>query len=77
MVLDPVELNPLKLDPAEFDPSRFLGHAELEVMELNTVRIDPKSAIITQQFFFLKNINIGIKNTQNFMLISNPLMPAF
>ncbi len=27
--------------------------------------------------FFLKNINMGIKNMQNFMLISNSLMPAF
>jgi hypothetical protein len=33
-----------------------------------------KSAIMTQQIFFLKNINMGIKNTQNFMLISNSLM---
>jgi hypothetical protein len=24
-------------------------------------------------FFFLQNINMGIKNTQNFMLISNSL----
>ncbi len=36
-----------------------------------------KSAIMTQTIFFLKNINTGIKNTQNFMLISNSLMPAF
>ncbi len=36
-----------------------------------------KSAIMTQNFFFFKNINIGIKKTQNFMLISNLLMPAF
>ena len=36
-----------------------------------------KSAIMTQKFFFLKNINMGIKKTQNFMLISNLLMPAF
>ncbi len=35
-----------------------------------------KSAIMTQNFFFLKNINMGIKNTQNFMLISNSLMPT-
>jgi hypothetical protein len=26
--------------------------------------------------FFLKNINMGIKKTQNFMLLSNSLMPA-
>ncbi len=36
-----------------------------------------KSAIMTQKKIFLKNINMGIKNTQNFMLISNLLMPAF
>jgi hypothetical protein len=30
-----------------------------------------KSAIMTQNCFFLKNINVGIKKTQNFMLISN------
>ncbi len=36
-----------------------------------------KSAIMTQKFFFLKNINMGIRKTQNFMLISNSLMPAF
>jgi hypothetical protein len=27
--------------------------------------------------FFLKIINMGIKKTQNFMLVSNSLMPAF
>jgi hypothetical protein len=31
----------------------------------------------TQKNFFLKNSNVGIKKTQNFMLISNSLMPAF
>ncbi len=36
-----------------------------------------KSAIMTQKNFFLKNINMGIKKTQNFMLISHSLMPAF
>ncbi len=36
-----------------------------------------KSAIMTQKKIFLKNINTGIKKTQNFMLISNSLMPAF
>ena len=35
-----------------------------------------KSAIMTQKIFFLKNINMGIKKTQNFMLISNSLMPT-
>ncbi len=38
---------------------------------------NPKSAIMTQKIFFLKNINMGIQKTQNFMLISNSLMPAF
>jgi hypothetical protein len=32
---------------------------------------------MTQNFFFLKNINMGIKKMQNFMLISNSLIPAF
>jgi hypothetical protein len=32
---------------------------------------------MTKKNFFLKNINMGIKKTQNFMLISNLLMPAF
>ena len=36
-----------------------------------------KSALMTQKFFFLKNFNMGIKKTQNFMPISNLLMPAF
>jgi hypothetical protein len=36
-----------------------------------------KSPIMTQTNFFLKNINMGIKITQNLMLISNSLMPAF
>jgi hypothetical protein len=36
-----------------------------------------KSAIMTQKKFFFKNIIMGIKKTQNFMLISNSLMPAF
>ena len=31
---------------------------------------------VTQNSFFLKNINMGIKTTQNFMLISNLLMPT-
>jgi hypothetical protein len=35
-----------------------------------------KSAIMTQKIFFLKNINMGIKKTQNFMRNSNSLMPA-
>ncbi len=36
-----------------------------------------KSANMTQKKFFLQNINMGIQKTQNFMLISNMLMPAF
>jgi hypothetical protein len=32
---------------------------------------------MTQKIFFLKNINMVIKKTQNFMLISNSLMLAF
>jgi hypothetical protein len=31
---------------------------------------------MTQKLFFLKNIIMGIKKTQNFMLISNTLMPT-
>jgi hypothetical protein len=31
---------------------------------------------MTQKNFFLTNIIMGIKNTQNFMLISNLLMPT-
>jgi hypothetical protein len=27
--------------------------------------------------FFVKNIKMGIKKTQNFMLVSNSLVPAF
>jgi hypothetical protein len=37
---------------------------------------NPKNAIMTQKNFFLKNINVGIKKLQNFMLISNSLMPT-
>jgi hypothetical protein len=37
----------------------------------------PLSAIMTQKKFFWKNINMGIKKTQNFKLISNLLLPAF
>jgi hypothetical protein len=31
---------------------------------------------MTQKNFFLINVNMGIKKTQNFMLISNSLMPT-
>ncbi len=34
-----------------------------------------KSAIMTQKKFILKNINMGSQKTQNFMLISNSLVP--
>jgi hypothetical protein len=36
-----------------------------------------KKCIMTQKKIFLKNINMGIKKAQNFMLISNSLVPAF
>ncbi len=51
-----------------FENVQFFSHLHFK---------NPKSAIMTQKFFFLKNINMGIKKTQNFMLISNSLMPAF
>ncbi len=46
---------------------QFFSHLHFEIA---------KSAIMTKKNFFLKNINMGIKKTQNFMLISNLLMPA-
>jgi len=49
-----------------FENVQFFSHLHLKY---------EKSAIMTQKNFFLKNINIGIKKTQNFMLISNSLMP--
>jgi len=51
-----------------FENVQFFSHLHLKYA---------KSAIMTQKIFFLKNINMGIKKTQNFMLISNSLMPAF
>ena len=51
-----------------FEIAQFFSHLHFKIA---------KSAIMTQKIFFLKNINIGIKKTQNFMLISNLLMPAF
>jgi hypothetical protein len=51
-----------------FENVQFFSHLHFK---------NPKTAIMTQKIFFLKNINMGIKNTQNFMLISNSLMPAF
>jgi hypothetical protein len=44
---------------------QFFSHLHLK---------NAKRAIMTQRFFFLKNINMGIKTMQNFMLISNSLM---
>ncbi len=51
-----------------FENVQFFSHLQFKIA---------KSAIMTQKFFFLKNINMGIKNTQNFMLISNSLMPTW
>jgi len=51
-----------------FENVQFFSHLHFKIA---------KSAIMTQKKFFLKNINMGIKKTQNFMLISNLLMPAF
>jgi hypothetical protein len=36
-----------------------------------------KKCYYDPNIFFLKIINMGIKKTQNFMLILNSLMPAF
>jgi hypothetical protein len=44
-----------------FENVQFFSHLHFKIA---------KSAIMTQKFFFLKNINMGIKKTQNFMLIS-------
>jgi hypothetical protein len=49
-----------------FENVQFFSHLHLKY---------EKSAIMTQKSFFLKNINMGIKKTQNFMLILNSLMP--
>ncbi len=51
-----------------FEDVQFFSHLHFKIA---------KSAITTQKFIFLKIINMGIKKTQNFMLISNSLMPAF
>ncbi len=51
-----------------FENVQFFSHLHFKIA---------KSAIMTKKNFFLKNINMGIKKTQNFMLISNLLMPAF
>jgi len=51
-----------------FENVPFFSHLHLKMA---------KSAIMTKKNFFLKNINMGIKKTHNFMLISDSLMPAF
>ncbi len=50
-----------------FENVQFFSHLHFKIA---------KSATMTQKIFFLKNIKMGIKNTQNFMLISNSLMPT-
>ncbi len=50
-----------------FENVQFFTHLHLKCA---------KNAIMTQKNLFLKNIITGIKKTQNFMLISNSLMPA-
>jgi hypothetical protein len=45
-----------------FENVQFFSHLHFKIA---------KSANMTQIFFLLKNINMGIKKTQNFMLISN------
>jgi hypothetical protein len=49
-----------------FENVQFFSHLHFKIA---------KSAIMTPKNFSLKNINMGIKKTQNFMLISNSLMP--
>jgi hypothetical protein len=49
-----------------FENAQFFSHLHLKYAN---------SAIMSQKKFILKNINMGIKKTQNFMLISNSLMP--
>ncbi len=51
-----------------FENVQFFSHLHFKIA---------KSAIMTQKIFSVKNINMGIKKMQNFMLISNLLMPAF
>ncbi len=50
-----------------FENVQFFSHLHFKIA---------KSAIMTQKNFFFKHINMGIKKTQNFMLISNSLMPT-
>jgi hypothetical protein len=51
-----------------FENVQFFSHLHLKYA---------KSAFMTQQNFFLEKYQYGYKKTQNFMLISNSLMPAF
>jgi hypothetical protein len=51
-----------------FENVQFFSHLHFK---------NPKSAIMTQNFFFLEKYQYGYQKTQNFMLISNLLMPAF
>ncbi len=50
-----------------FENVQFFSHLYLKYA---------KSAIMTQKIFFLINIIMGIKKTQNFLLILNSLMPT-
>jgi hypothetical protein len=50
-----------------FENVQFFSHLHFKIA---------KSAIMTPTIFFLKSIIMGIKNTQNFMLISNSLIPT-
>ncbi len=50
-----------------FENVQFFSHLHLKYA---------KSAIMTQKKIFMKNIIMGIKKTQNFVLISNSLMPT-
>jgi hypothetical protein len=50
-----------------FENVQFFSHLHFKIA---------KSAVMTPKKIFLKNINMGIKKTQNFMLISNSLMPT-
>jgi hypothetical protein len=51
-----------------FENVQFFSHLHLQYA---------KSAIMTQNIFFLKNINMGIKKTQNVMLIFKFLDASF
>ncbi len=51
-----------------FENVQFFSHMHLK---------SSKSAIMTKKRFFLEKYQYGYKKTQNFMLISSSLMPAF